>query len=640
MSEEKEGADAQASAMPDTAGLAMDLAMEEARSDPSLRADVAAFLRDQRSLIEVQRKHLDDHLKEQLRQLRLGTWEKRFGVLLRVATAVVGLAFAGAVAAMIWGAAHSEGLIIESFSVPPDMAARGVTGQVVASQMLDKLTAMQDATSSFRYARSYANNWGNDIKVEIPQTGVSVSEIQHFLKNWLGHDTRISGEVYRTATGIAVTARSGSDTGVTFTGTDSDLDALVQRAAEHIYSRTQPYRYANYLDRNRNPIGLADRRARAAAIYHKLVLGPDPLERAWALNGLGSLRQSQRQRRAAIAYYRKSIAIRPDLPISYAALSFAERFGDNRESALAAFRTLSRLLQANSADGVNPAMLPGIRLNMATQIAMITGGFGEAARHARERAELQMVGAGIAVDYIAAQSDVLWAFAKQHDPSAVRAYMRELGISKLRDSINAPLTYAAMGDWDAVIALVNERGMDTLQPESAPALAQAMIHRGDIKGAEALIEKTPSDCDGCLLARAQFAEMRGQQGRADYWFARDVERTPSIPFANFEWGKVMLARGKPDDAIAQFTIANKKGPHFADPLEYWGEALMAKNQSHRALAKFAEAEKYAPNWGRLHLKWGEALAYSGDKTEAAKHFSRAAQLDLTPSERSELARQK
>ena len=65
---------------------------------------------------------------------------------------------------------------------------------------------------------------------------------------------------------------------------------------------------------------------------------------------------------------------------------------------------------------------------------------------------------------------------------------------------------------------------------------------------------------------------------------------------------------------------------------------MAKNQSHRALAKFAEAEKYAPNWGRLHLKWGEALVYSGKPTDAKAQFARAAQLDLTPSEKAELAR--
>ena len=63
---------------------------------------------------------------------------------------------------------------------------------------------------------------------------------------------------------------------------------------------------------------------------------------------------------------------------------------------------------------------------------------------------------------------------------------------------------------------------------------------------------------------------------------------------------------------------------------------MAKNQSHLALPKFAEAEKYAPNWGRLHLKWGEALSYAGKRDEAKKQFARAAQLDLTPSERAQL----
>ncbi|MGD0866687.1 MAG: hypothetical protein ABSA49_14130, partial [Rhizomicrobium sp.] len=57
-----------------------------------------------------------------------------------------------------------------------------------------------------------------------------------------------------------------------------------------------------------------------------------------------------------------------------------------------------------------------------------------------------------------------------------------------------------------------------------------------------------------------------------------------------------------------------------------------------ALAKFAEAAKYAPNWGRLHLKWGEALLWSGKRDAAKKQFDIAAALDLSPSEKSELAR--
>jgi Flp pilus assembly protein TadD len=72
-------------------------------------------------------------------------------------------------------------------------------------------------------------------------------------------------------------------------------------------------------------------------------------------------------------------------------------------------------------------------------------------------------------------------------------------------------------------------------------------------------------------------------------------------------------------------------------LEGWGEALMAQNRSHLALEKFVAAEKLAPNWGRLHLKWGQALAYAGKPDEAKAHFARAAQLELTPSEKAELA---
>jgi cytochrome c-type biogenesis protein CcmH/NrfG len=99
----------------------------------------------------------------------------------------------------------------------------------------------------------------------------------------------------------------------------------------------------------------------------------------------------------------------------------------------------------------------------------------------------------------------------------------------------------------------------------------------------------------------------------------------------------LLARGDSAGAIEKFKASNAKGPHFADPLEGWGEALMAQNRSDLALAKFAQANQYAPNWGRLHLKWGEALAYAGKKNEAQKQFALSATLDLTPSEKSELA---
>jgi hypothetical protein len=154
------------------------------------REEADAFLRDQRH-----------HIHEQLKQIHLDIFEKWLGVALRLATLCVGIGAATGVCLMVWDAAHSNGLMIEPFGVPPDMAAKGLTGQVIASQVQDRLTEMQSTTLSFRPVRSYANNWGNDIKVEIPETGVSIGEFRRFLRDWLGHDTHITGEVWHTDQG-------------------------------------------------------------------------------------------------------------------------------------------------------------------------------------------------------------------------------------------------------------------------------------------------------------------------------------------------------------------------------------------------------------------------------------------------------
>jgi len=113
----------------------------------------------------------------------------------------VGIAVAAALGLMVSDAVHGKGLIIEPFSVPPNLAERGLSGDVVAFQLLDRLATMT-ASESSRAVRFYANDWANNIKVEIPETGVSIGELLRCLTECLGHDTRISGDFYRTASGI------------------------------------------------------------------------------------------------------------------------------------------------------------------------------------------------------------------------------------------------------------------------------------------------------------------------------------------------------------------------------------------------------------------------------------------------------
>ncbi len=178
----------------------------------------------------------------------------------------------------------------------------------------------------------------------------------------------------------------------------------------------------------------------------------------------------------------------------------------------------------------------------------------------------------------------------------------------------------------------------SLKSQVWPYAARAIAESGDPKAAHALIDRTPPDCYSCLRNRADIDAVEKKWRGADYWFARAVQAAPSIPVGYYDWGRVLLAKGDLDGAIAKFEAAHKKGPRFADPLEMWGEALIAKSRSDLALAKFEEANKYAPNWGRQHLKWGEALWWSGKRDDAKKQFAIASELDLTPVEKSELAR--
>jgi tetratricopeptide (TPR) repeat protein len=171
-----------------------------------------------------------------------------------------------------------------------------------------------------------------------------------------------------------------------------------------------------------------------------------------------------------------------------------------------------------------------------------------------------------------------------------------------------------------------------------PYEAYAYARLGEFVKADAMLKALPQDCDICLRYRGQVEALRHNWAAAAHWFAMVSVRAPDIPFADTDWGQMLLMKGDLDGAIAKFESANQKGPHFADPLEMWGEALIAKNRSDLALAKFEEANKYAPDWGRLHLKWGEALLWSGDKDGARKQFAAADKLDMTAAERAERAR--
>ena len=302
-------------------GLAMAAALDAARHDPKLARKLggyvdrqAALADHQTRLIQLQTEHLHEQRVLTLSHLRWRRFSDRMKAVLQIMTTVVGLGVAAGVGWMAWSASQERGLVIEPFSVPPDMAARGLNGQVTASMLLDKLGRMQSATVSARAPSSFANNWNDEIKVEIPETGVSVGELRRLLVQWLGHQTTISGEVYRTPTGVAVAARTGTAPADPHEGAEADIDDLVQKAAEDVFRTSQPYRYAIYLENHVGDI------AGARKVLERLSSSGDQTDRIWAYAALNNLLLKQGDFEGALRASKAAIDIDPDFNLAHANL--------------------------------------------------------------------------------------------------------------------------------------------------------------------------------------------------------------------------------------------------------------------------------------------------------------------------------
>ncbi len=539
---------------------------------------------------------------------------------------------------MVWNAAQDRDLVVDAFSVPADVAQSGLTGDVLAGRVLNSLGQMQaDTYSLAQGAGSYRSNDTNQVRIEIPSTGISLGELDRYLREWLGHETRVAGDLVHTPKGLALTIRYGAEPGSTVEG--SSLDTLIGQAAERLYAASRPLRYADYL-------GTHGRYAEAEAIVVPLAGRGSPRERALAYLSWGTLLHQEGDAYGEMEKSRIATQLDPANAAAWFQLEGGAFQAEHRETAVTAEETVSSLIKAGKAVDLNPDMASSLLASLATDLALDKGDMQGAIVQCRSA-----TGFSNALDCdTAILVNDEW---RDHDmPEARRLAAlipmvgRDGGPNPIFLGVQAWFAHSEQ-NWTAEVAfakkaegLIADKPKDSMirRTEFWPTIAEAMARNGDIAGAETLIDKTQIDCDRCVITRGTIAAIARNWTAADRWFALVSARTPSLPFADEAWGEALLSKGDLDGAIAKFESSHAKGPHFADPLEMWGEALIRKNRSDLALAKFEEADKYAPNWGRLHLKWGEALLWSGDKAGAQKQFAVASSLGLAPTDKAELAR--
>lgn len=570
----------------------IDIAMAAAASGKPLPDVARRVLEEQAHLIHAQCAEL------RLRKIGEGVRAVLWGVLAIAAAAILAL-----IIAIIVRASRSDALIVQSFRVPPALQAQGLTGEVIATQVLDKLSEFQEQSQSARAASSYANNWEDELKIDIPNTGASTDQVWKVLRGWLGKETRISGEVIQTKDGLALTTRVGSEPGRRFVSPTGDLDALVSQGAELIYRQTQPYRYSIWLSNH------PDRVPEMGPILQRLARDPSEVERKWALNGLGYLHRLQGDLPGAVAIGERAVALDPRFPTGVLNVGVAHLLMGHDQTAV----DLYRRQQGFPINNYDERILVPNRCRLQVEVASSL----------RDPDELDRAASCLEASSNASDLAPFWRAVSgllRHDPRLAAGYRAQpspnisAGEVPAFTALMQMLAQMQAGPSPALIEVLDRYGAAAERNASSsplrvpravmparawPRQAEALVMLGRLDEAQALAARTPLDCYYCLRVRGLVVQAKGDPMTAQRWFAEAVKQGPRLPAAYVDWARLLAAHKRFGGAEARFAKAAELAPNWADPLKYWGDALAAQGKRTEALAKYEAALKLAPNWAEL-----------------------------------------
>jgi tetratricopeptide (TPR) repeat protein len=593
----------------DAVGMA--LALDAAHHDPRLGPAVRNYLNRQRALVDLQIKHFDEEHTLAIAAARRKGFIDRTRIWLHALVAAIVGGVIIAVVVMLWDAISDRGVVIDAISVPENLAQRGITGEVVAKRILDRLAEINNTSGTVRAANSYSNSLGGGIKLEIPETGISIGELSRMLHEKLGHTTHVGGEITHSGDNVTVRIRLGDEYEVESTGPEATLPALVQDASTKIYARTQPYRYGYWQWANRNSSG-------AAATFRQLAAVGSRRERVWALHGLAIAAPSPRD---SIRFDEEALQIDPNFFLSHLTIAQSNSIEGHDEAALKEAELVIAAAAVSNAElsRSGEAVLREEALSLRDQLLGDDLGMAAATLTLAETDEndgrrlsslRDHATALILVHDLGPAADILERFPAPESP------LGEAELTLLRARISAQ-----KGDWQAAIpglehtrALmasgpVDPRFVENIQKDAYPLLAEAYARVGRASDADAVLSLLPPDVYEGWCARGRIATLRHDYAAGAKAFAEAVRQAPSIPLAYLDWGDMLAANGDLPGAIAKYTAANRLGPHWADPLKAWGDVLARQGHPREALKKYRQALERAPRWAEL-----KALVDSGSRT--------------------------
>jgi tetratricopeptide (TPR) repeat protein len=588
-------------ALASAEAFASSVAARLSASDPEVARETSSFLRDQSHLLKVQAKHLEDehalriaHLRNQLREESV----RRFGLRLRVGfqlfIALVATVIGVGGAIILHDAVTSRQVVVDAFEAPPALATRGVSGTVVAGALLDELTRMREATRTNSVSkRDVTSAWSHEVKVSLPDAGISLTELSRLLRERLGHDIHIGGALLQTNSGgLALTVRGDGVAARTFTGSSDELDTLSVKAAQYVYAESQPVQWAIYLE---NEFRYENEVAFIKSVYARV--GPD--DRPYLLNAWGNAESDIiGNAPEVLAMYRTALKLKPDYWVAYFNVIWAlTEVGKEEDAWQASQQFMQKTLKVPE---VAPLYSNSHLLVWDLQAALAT-----------EQSDAD-TNAGLGTSDTSLGPFAAVTQSLLHDTAAAELTLQTLKIDT-RDiagpvmihfargllAIEANDTAKAASEMDAAYASIGNPLVDGNIPARLRcwvALAEEAARRTD--KADAVL-KTAGTFVDCYRFRGDILDGRGDWAGAQKAYADAVMLAPDLPAAYFSWGTALARHDDLAGAEAKLREANRRGPHWADPLKAWGDVLLKQGKTRDALAKYDEALKYAPNWKQL-----------------------------------------
>ncbi|HEY3778054.1 MAG TPA: hypothetical protein VGL35_08340 [Rhizomicrobium sp.] len=125
----------------DTAAVGIAMA-----ATPSAAQEARDYLRRQSRIADMQIENLQKVDKYETSHLRWRRFNEQMKGAMQIMVVLFGAAIVIGIAAALWNASQSEGLVVDSFAVPPAYAQAGVSGSVMADDMTEKIAAISPTT--------------------------------------------------------------------------------------------------------------------------------------------------------------------------------------------------------------------------------------------------------------------------------------------------------------------------------------------------------------------------------------------------------------------------------------------------------------------------------------------------------------